>query len=89
MGDGRVLWYLKALALDPTHVGALFNLATLYRSSGDVARSIIFERRNRGQSRLSGKPVAEKCTLPPVSNRASAGCDGACRSRSVPRGNTR
>lgn len=37
--------YLKALSLDPTHAGALFNLVTLYRSSGDEARSAIFERR--------------------------------------------
>jgi tetratricopeptide (TPR) repeat protein len=37
--------YLKALALDPTHVGALFNLVTLYRSIGDEARGAIFERR--------------------------------------------
>jgi len=37
--------YLKALSLDPTHVGALLNLVTLYRSIGDEARSAVFERR--------------------------------------------
>lgn len=37
--------YLKALALDSTHAGALFNLVTLYRSSGDEARGAVYERR--------------------------------------------
>jgi tetratricopeptide (TPR) repeat protein len=37
--------YLKALAIEPTHVGALLNLVTLYRRNGDEASSAIFERR--------------------------------------------
>ena len=37
--------YLQALALDPTHAGALFNLVTLYRSQGDEARRARFQQR--------------------------------------------
>lgn len=37
--------YLKALTLEPTHVGALLNLVTLYRRNGDEANSAIFETR--------------------------------------------
>ncbi|MGB3269880.1 MAG: tetratricopeptide repeat protein [Rhodanobacter sp.] len=37
--------YLKALTLDPTHAGALFNLVTLYRNNGDEADGAHFQRR--------------------------------------------
>jgi len=37
--------YLKALALDSAHAGALFNLVTLYRNNGDEARLAIYQRR--------------------------------------------
>jgi len=37
--------YLKALALDSTHAGALFNLVTLYRNTGDEAGRIRFQRK--------------------------------------------
>lgn len=37
--------YLKALTLDPTHAGALFNLVTLYRSNGDEADRVRFQRK--------------------------------------------
>ncbi|MGB5852616.1 MAG: tetratricopeptide repeat protein [Rhodanobacter sp.] len=37
--------YLEALALDPTHAGALFNLVTLYRSEGDEPRRARFQHR--------------------------------------------
>lgn len=37
--------YLRALALDPTHAGALFNLVTLYRNTGDEADSAHFQQR--------------------------------------------
>lgn len=37
--------YLEALALDPTHAGALFNLVTLYRNEGDEADRARFQNR--------------------------------------------
>lgn len=37
--------YLKALTLDSTNAGALFNLVALYRSNGNEARRAFFERR--------------------------------------------